>query len=69
MVQQSSVITYPNGQRTETTDSVNVGIDTDQLYEAVASAAAHGIENANLRIYWDNREAGRVMRDMGVQFV
>lgn len=48
--------------------NISVGIDTQALYAAVASGAAKGMESANVRIYWNNREAGRIMRDMGVQF-
>lgn len=44
------------------------GLDLDALYSAVAAGAAEGMENANVRIYWDSREAGRIMRNMGVQF-
>lgn len=42
--------------------------DTDKLYEAIAQGAAAGMESANVKIYWNDREAGRIMRDMGVQF-
>lgn len=44
------------------------GFDLDALYSAVAAGAAEGLENANVKIYWDGREAGRIMRNMGVQF-
>ena len=44
------------------------GLDAEKLYAAVAEGAAAGMENANVRIYWNDREAGRIMRDMGVQF-
>ncbi len=43
-------------------------IDIDKIYSAVAAGAARGMEKANIRIYTNNREVGRVMRDMGVQF-
>lgn len=68
MVEQSSIITFPGGAKTVTNEQLNIGFDAEQLYATVASAAAHGMENANVKIYWDNREAGRVMRDMGVVF-
>ena len=42
--------------------------DTEKLYEAIAQGAAAGMESANVKIYWNDREAGRIMRDMGVQF-
>lgn len=45
-----------------------VGLDFNQMYAAVAAAAKKGMESANVRIYWNNREAGRIMKDMGVQF-
>lgn len=44
------------------------GLDAEKLYAAVAEGAAAGMESANIRIYWNDREAGRVLRDMGVQF-
>ena len=44
-------------------------LDMEQMYSVVASAAKRGMESANIRIYWDNREAGRIMKNMGVQFV
>jgi len=68
IVQQSTVVTFPGGQQINSTDNLRIGFDADQIYAAVAAGAAHGLENANVRIYWDNREAGRIMRDMGVQF-
>lgn len=45
-----------------------LGMDAEKLYAAVAEGAAAGMENANVRIYWNDREAGRILRDMGVQF-
>lgn len=44
------------------------GLDLSELYETVANAAMAGMQAANIKVYWDNREAGRIMRDMGVQF-
>lgn len=44
-------------------------LNTQELYAAVAAGAARGIASADLKIYWDSREAGRIMRNMGVQFV
>lgn len=43
-------------------------IDYDALYSAVATAARQGLQSANIKVYWNGREAGRIMRDMGVQF-
>lgn len=44
-------------------------INYDELYSAVATAARQGLQSANIRVYWDGRVAGRIMKDMGVQFV
>ena len=44
-------------------------MDMEKMYSAVAAAAKRGMESADIRIYWNNREAGRIMKDMGVQFV
>ena len=49
--------------------SGTLAFNTEQMYAAVAAAAKKGMESANIRIYWDNREAGRIMKNMGVQFV
>ena len=49
--------------------SSSFAINAEQMYAAVAAAAKKGMESANIRIYWDNREAGRIMKNMGVQFV
>lgn len=43
-------------------------IDYNALYSAVATAARQGLQSANIKVYWNGREAGRIMRDMGVQF-
>ena len=45
-----------------------LNIDFCQLYDAVASAARAGMQSANIKVYWNNREAGRIMKNMGVQF-
>lgn len=68
-VKASTIVTFPGGQGKSTAGSVKVGFDEERLYATVAAAAAAGMEHANVRIYWDNREAGRVMKDMGVQFI
>jgi hypothetical protein len=48
--------------------NVNVRFDADKLYAAVAAGARQGIESGNISIYVGEREVGRVMRGMGVQF-
>lgn len=53
---------------TSTSGGGGLTLNTDEMYAAVAAAAKRGMESANIRIYWNNREAGRIMRDMGVQF-
>lgn len=55
-----------DGGRTMTPKDFN--IDLSELFDTVASAARAGMQSADLRIYWNDREAGRIMRDMGVQF-
>lgn len=67
IMQQSTVIDYPGGS-TRASETVKIDFDQEELYAAVARGAAAGMESANIKIYWDNREAGRIMRDMGVQF-
>ena len=64
-----ATMTLPSNAGSSASQSGTFGINTEQLYAAVASAAKRGMESANIRIYWDNREAGRIMKDMGVQFV
>ena len=49
-------------------NNVNVRFDADKLYAAVAAGARQGIESGNISIYVGEREVGRVMRGMGVQF-
>ena len=63
----STSMTLP-GTSGSRSDAIHVQFDAEQLYAAVAAGAERGMENANIRIYWDNREAGRIMKDMGVQF-
>lgn len=71
-VQSASVspvtMRMPNNPSEHVTAS-NIMLNTDQLYAAVAAAAKKGMESADIRIYWDNREAGRIMKNMGVRFV
>lgn len=64
----SSSITIPGTASSVEDRRMAIDFDADKLYAAVAQGAAAGMESANIRIYWDNREAGRIMRDMGVQF-
>ena len=64
-----ATMTLPGSSGTSASQGGTLGINTDQLYAAVASAAKRGMESANIKIYWDNREAGRIMKNMGVQFV
>lgn len=56
--------TVPGG----TTDRVKVSFNAERMYEAVAAGAKSGMENANISIYIDNREAGRILKGMGVAF-
>ena len=65
---EPATITLPGEAAREAVNG-SFSLDLDQMYSAVASAAKRGMENANIRIYWDNREAGRIMKNMGVQFV
>ena len=68
-------VTMPSAPTTRIPDrsSSNSGssalnIDLSQLYDAVASAARAGMQSADIKVYWNNREAGRIMKNMGVQF-
>lgn len=56
------------GSSGERLTSRSFGLDLSELYDTVAAAAMAGMQSANIRVYWNNREAGRIMRDMGVQF-
>ena len=48
--------------------SVRVSFDAERMYAACAACAKQGMENADIRIYIGDREAGRILRNMGVQF-
>lgn len=48
--------------------NVRVQIDDSRLYEACAAGAKAGMENADIKIYIGDREAGRILRNMGVAF-
>ena len=48
--------------------SVRVSFDAERMYAACAAGAKQGMENADIRIYIGDREAGRILRNMGVQF-
>lgn len=64
-----STISMPSDNYSPAPQSTAISFDTDSLFSAVATAAKRGMESANIRVYWDGREAGRIMKDMGVQFV
>ena len=49
-------------------DNVRISFDAERLYAACAAGAKQGMENANIKIYVSEREAGRILRGMGVQF-
>ena len=67
-IKTSTTLTLPDGQQSTANSDLTIGFDDERLYQAVATAAMQGMENANIRIYMDSRETGRVLRDMGVQF-
>ena len=48
--------------------SIKVKFDTERMYAAVAAGAKQGMESADIKIYIDNREAGRILKGMGVAF-
>lgn len=62
--------TLPSRDTTAVSASGSGGalLDTEKIYSAVAAGAQRGMEKANIRIYTNNREVGRLMRNMGVQF-
>lgn len=68
-LQQSATATLPAASQAIRNGQTIQNFDADKMYAAVAAGAEKGMENANIRIYWNNREAGRIMRDMGVVFV
>lgn len=47
---------------------VRVRFDEAKMYAACAAGAKEGMESANIKIYIGDREAGRILRNMGVQF-
>lgn len=49
-------------------DSFKINFDAGKLYAACAAGAKQGMENANITIYLGDREVGRVLKTMGVQF-
>lgn len=64
---RTGTITLPDGQ-TVSSGNLQIGLDADKMYAAVAAGAEKGMENANVKIYVNNREAGRILKNMGVQF-
>lgn len=48
--------------------NVSLKFDAAKMYAACAAGAKEGMENANIKIYIGDREAGRILRGMGVQF-
>ena len=65
---ETTTIMLPDGSKTTTSNDISVGFDAEKLYAAVAAGAEKGMENANVKIYVNNREAGRILKNMGVQF-
>lgn len=49
-------------------NNINLAFDEERLYTTVAAGAAKGMESADVKIYVNGREAGRLLRNMGVQF-
>jgi phage-related minor tail protein len=49
-------------------NNVSLKFDAAKMYAACAAGAKEGMENANIKIYISDREAGRILRGMGVQF-
>lgn len=62
------VDTYSINTPTISQQDVRIQFDADRLYAACAAGAKSGMENADIRIYVGDREAGRILRNMGVAF-
>ena len=59
-----STMTIPQaGERVE-----SIKFDAGKMYAACEAGARQGMENANIKIYIGEREAGRILRGMGVVF-
>ena len=59
-----STMTIPQaGERVE-----SIKFDAGKIYAACEAGARQGMENANIKIYIGEREAGRILRGMGVAF-
>lgn len=48
--------------------NLRLQFDADKMYAACAAGAKSGMENADIRIYIGDREAGRILKNMGVAF-
>ena len=62
------VETFSINDPAQSQQSVRLQIDADRMYEACAAGAKAGMENADIKIYIGDREAGRILRNMGVAF-
>jgi hypothetical protein len=62
------VDTFSINDPTDETKNLRVQFDADKMYAACAAGAKSGMENADIRIYIGDREAGRILRNMGVAF-
>lgn len=60
--------TFSINDPTDETQNLRVQFDADKMYAACAAGAKSGMENADIRIYIGDREAGRILRNMGVAF-
>ena len=47
---------------------VSFTLDAQRIYDACAAGARDGMENADIKIYIGDREAGRILKGMGVKF-
>lgn len=55
-------------RQSSTESKVRVSLDAEKMYAACKEGARQGMENANIKIYIGEREAGRLLRNMGVSF-
>lgn len=62
------VDTFSINDPADGTQNLRLQFDADKMYAACAAGAKSGMENADIRIYIGDREAGRILKNMGVAF-
>lgn len=70
-IHQTTTMTLPSGDSISNSTQLDgslTGLDPQSIYAAVSAGAEEGMKNANVRLYVGDREVGRLLRNMGVQF-